>query len=253
MYDSAASPLVRRLLGGKLEPLLRGAAACACGNAHLQEYAARFCERTIVLPTIVDTEIYRPGPGRKVGEEGAVTIGWIGSPSTYRYVSPLLPLLERLSKTHGVRARIVGAGAAAAADSFAGLDLVEWAEEREVADVQAMDIGVMPLPDEPWARGKSGFKLIQYMACGLPVIASPVGVNSTIVAPGVNGILANSAEEWQSALTMLIEGPQLRRTMGEAGRERAVAEFSLASQAPRLVALFQEVAATAGRERRQRL
>lgn len=235
MYDENARGLVRLLLEGKLEPLLRGVAACACGNAYLYDFAVRNCRRSIVLPTVVDTTTYRPRQRRKAGP---VTIGWIGSPSTWPNVRPLLPLLQELVRSHKVRIRVVGAGTAAEADRFDGLDLIEWTEASEITEVQAMDIGIMPLADRPFERGKSGYKLVQYMACGLPVVASAVGVNREMVREGVNGFLANSDPEWRAALVRLVEDAALRRDMGKAGRERADHDYSLASQAPRLVALL---------------
>lgn len=234
-YDAAPRALVRRMLSGKLEPLLRGAAICACGNAYLRDYAERFCERTTILPTVVDTDAYVPAPA---GRHGPVSIGWIGTPSTWRYVRPMLPLLAELAAERGVRVRVVGAGDAAEADRFDGLDLIDWREDTEIAEVQRMDIGVMPLPDEAWARGKSGYKLIQYMACGLPVVASPVGVNAEIVAPGETGFLAQTPAEWRQALAALLDDTALRRRMGEAGRARAVAQYSLEHCAPQMADLF---------------
>ncbi len=239
MYDSNARPAVRRLLGGKLEPLLGSASACCCGNAYLQSYALRFCPNSIVLPTVVDTSRYLPGPPATA--TGPVTLGWIGTPSTWAYVRPLLPMLRELVDGSKVRFRVVGAGRAAEADIFPGLDLIDWSEDGEIGEVQAMDIGIMPLPDEPWARGKSGYKLIQYMACGLPVIASPVGVNSEIVRDGENGILASDPGEWRSALARLIADPGLRSRFGHAGRLRSEREYSLAATAPRLVELFRSL------------
>lgn len=138
--------------------------------------------------------------------------------------------------------RVIGAGKVAANDRFDQLDIIEWTEESEAAELQAMDIGLMPLPDEPWARGKCGYKLIQYMACGLPVVASPVGVNCEIVAHGENGFLADTPDAWCDALTRLVLDPALRRRMGAVGRKRAVADYSLRSQAPRLVELFRFLA-----------
>jgi glycosyltransferase involved in cell wall biosynthesis len=196
-----------------------------------------------VLPTVVDTRQYvpiaRPDPSQPP------VIGWIGSPSTWAHIRPILPLLSEICSAHGVRFRAVGAGAGAGAerDRFDGLDLIPWSEPSEIADVQAMDIGVMPLIDRPFERGKSGYKLIQYMACGLPVVASPVGVNSDIVIEGESGFIASSEEEWRWALIRLIRDPELRARMGAVGRARAVERYSLASQAPRLVELFRSVAA----------
>lgn len=234
-YAHSSSPLVRRLLDGKLEPLLRTATACCCGNSYLKSYAERFCDRSMILPTVVDTDRYLPISTRP---DRPITIGWIGSPSTYTLVPPLLPLLRELAEQRGVRIRIVGAGNAAERDRFAGLDFIEWCEAGEIAEVQAMDIGIMPLQDLPFQRGKCGYKLIQYMACGLPVVASPVGVNASIVADGATGLLATDESQWRAALTRLIDDPALRAAMGQMGRKRAVEAYSLQTHAPRLVEIM---------------
>ncbi len=139
---------------------------------------------------------------------------------------------------------VVGAGAAAESDRFPGMELCDWSEQSEVGSVQMMDIGIMPLPDEPWARGKSGYKLVQYMACGLPVVASPVGVNSTIVEHGEHGFLAGDQAEWLQALERLLGDDELRARMGVAGRDRIVRDYSLQSQAPRFIEVLKSAATT---------
>jgi glycosyltransferase involved in cell wall biosynthesis len=169
-------------------------------------------------------------------------IGWIGSPTTWANMRPLLPVLQDLASGGRVRIRVIGAGAQAGSDAFPGLELVEWSEATEVAEVQNMDIGIMPLLDLPFQRGKSGYKLIQYMACGLPTVASPVGVNSEIMIEGETGFLASSAEEWRAALVRLLGDESLRERTGTAGRRRAETDYSLAVHGPRLVALMQSVA-----------
>ena len=231
-YDDHFNPLVRRALGGKLKPLIRGAATVCAGNDYLKDYAERAGARAIVLPTVVDIDHYVPATSRP---DRPVTIGWIGSPSTWQFVRPILPILADLCRDLGVRFAAVGAGPGAEVDRFDGLTLDPWTEASEIASVQAMDIGIMPLPDEPWARGKCGYKLIQYMACGLPVVASPVGVNAEIVADGGTGLLATDPDQWRTALTRLIGDPALRAAMGQAGRARAVERYSLQAHAPRLV------------------
>ena len=118
------------------------------------------------------------------------------------------------------------------------LEVIAWSEDTEVDAIQSMDIGVMPLPDTPWARGKCGYKLIQYMACGLPVVASPVGVNKEILEHGVNGFLAESDAEWRTAIEALISDPDLRRRMGAAGRKKVENEYSLQVWGPRVANLF---------------
>ncbi len=238
-YDDHSNPLTRRLLGGKLDPLISGAAVVCAGNAYLRDHAARLNSNTIVLPTVVDTDQYRPPALRT---ESPLTIGWIGSPSTWAFVRPYLPMLADLFRSRGVRFSAVGAGAAAATDRFDGLDFTAWSEAGEIASVQAMDIGIMPLPEEPWARGKSGYKLVQYMACGLPLVASPVGVNSTIVEDDVTGFLATGPAEWRAALDRLIADPALRASLGRAGRQKAVEYYSLQSQAPRLIEIMKTAA-----------
>jgi hypothetical protein len=243
-YDAAPRPLVRRLLGRKLVPLMRRAAACCCGNPYLQAYASKHCPRTLVVPTVVDTDDYRPLPSRAGNR--ALTIGWIGSPSTWSSVQAILPMLREVAAEREVRIKAVGAGAGALADRVGSVDLVDWEESREIAEVQSMDIGIMPVPDVIWYRGKSGYKLIQYMACGLPVVASPVGVNAEIVGHGVNGFLAADDEQWKRALLQLIDDADLRAAMGAAGRRRAEELYSLHTHGPRMAELFRSVVARAG-------
>ena len=208
-YDTHSNPLVRRFLGKKLQPLMRGASLCVCGNSYLKAYADRFSRRTEIVPTVLDTDVYKPtvqprDPARPV------TVGWIGSPSTWPF------------------------------------EFFDWSEDEEITSIQGMDIGIMPLPNEPWARGKCGYKLIQYMACGIPVIASPVGVNSDIVNDGVNGYLACSEHEWEAAIRRLAASRELRGNMGAHGRQKIVNEYSLHVHGPRLAALLREVANDAG-------
>ena len=236
-YDLHESKLVRKLLGRKMAPLIRGAVSIVAGNQYLAKYVGRWNENVVIIPTVVDTDAYVPQ--REGVVDRPVTIGWIGSPTTWTvYVRPYLELLQEICKVTGARLLVVGAGDSAQRDHFDGMILRSWVESREVSDIHEMDLGIMPLPDDPWARGKCGYKLIQYMACGLPVVASPVGVNTDIVDDGVNGFLARDLDEWRAALTRLINDANLRRTMGSAGRRRAVAAYSLEAQAPRLIAVL---------------
>lgn len=227
-YDQHRKPYVRKLLGEKLAPMLRRTDVAFCGNAYLRAYADRYCAHTELIPTTVDIDVYTP---RGHGAAGApVTVGWIGSPSTWRYCEALTCVLERYATAPTGAVLIVGAQNSARRTSL--FEFRDWSQDNEIADIQCMDIGIMPVPDEPWARGKCGYKLIQYMACGIPVVASPVGVNCQIVQHGVNGFLASTDEEWHRALEKLAGDAELRARMGRAGRANVEAHYSIQRYGP---------------------
>ncbi len=239
-YDQHPRRLVRGLLGDKIAGVMRRVDLVLAGNGYLGEYAAQAGARRVeVVPTVVDAETYRAEPRSCSGE--TVTVGWIGTPATWREcVRPFLSMLRPTIGGQGVRLLLVGAGDAA--PNSPAIVSRDWSEAREVDDIRDMDIGIMPLPDTPWMRGKCGYKLIQYMACGLPVVASPVGVNTEIVEHGVNGFLADTEEEWRKALETLIGDPELRERMGRAGRRKVEAWYSLQVQGPRVARLLADVA-----------
>ncbi len=241
-YDLHRSATIRRLLGRKLDRLMASASLITAGNSYLAARAkAAGAQRVEIVPTVVNMTSYtrRPQPFL----ENAATIGWIGSPSTWtEYMAPMMPLLTQAAETAGARIAAVGAGRAATAHPL--LDTLPWTEHSEVARIHEMDIGIMPLTDTPWARGKCGYKLIQYMACGIPVIASPVGVNSEIVEHGVNGFLASSDTEWAEALQILLRDPALRARMGEAGRGKVERYYSLQVWGGRVAEMLREVTNT---------
>jgi glycosyltransferase involved in cell wall biosynthesis len=215
-YDQSA--LLRPFLGRKIQKVAGLCRVAVAGNSYLAERLHHHDTR--VIPTVVDTSLYAP----KAKPQGApLVIGWIGSPSTSAYLHGIFPVLQEIVKSGKAKLVFVGAGSSA---RFEGAELREWTEESEISQVQDFDIGIMPLPDDPWSRGKCGFKLVQYMACGKPVVASPVGVNSQIVTSRT-GFLAEDAGAWKSALEKLIESEALRKDLGAAARERAVAEYSL--------------------------
>jgi len=239
-YDLHRSGFVRWLLGGKLDRLMASAALVTAGNRYLADRAAAAgASRVQIVPTVVDLTAYTPRPSGSL--HGKPTIGWIGTPSTWtQYMAPILPLLAQAAQAGGARIVAVGAGRASGASPL--LVNLPWTEGSEVAHIHQMDIGVMPLTDTPWARGKCGYKLIQYMACGLPVIASPVGVNAQIVEHGVNGFLASTDIEWKNALQTLLQDPDLRRRMGAAGRRKVEREYSLQVWGPRVAQMLRDVA-----------
>lgn len=237
-YDMHANPLVRFLLGRKIDRVMAGAAAVVCGNDYLAERAVKAgAEKVCVLPTVVDPGRYalaEPVPHDKL------IIGWIGSPVTAQYLKIIEPALCMLKQKISFKIVLVGSGPFHLNDM--SVEIQQWAENEESAQIRAFDVGIMPLPDGPWERGKCGYKLIQYMAAGIPVVASPVGVNSTIVTHGINGFLASSAAEWTSAFLTLSKDPSARLRMGKAGRHRVEERYSLQVTAPVLAKILSEAA-----------
>lgn len=237
-YDLHHSAIVRRLLGRKLDKLMAAASLVTAGNQYLADRAsAAGATRIEIVPTVVDLSAYTYRPA--AASSKAPSIGWIGTPSTWNeYVAPMMPMLLREAEAEGARIIAVGAGSGAVANHL--FDSVPWTEESEVERIHEMDIGIMPLDDSPWARGKCGYKLIQYMACGLPVIASPVGVNAEIVEHGVNGFLATTKGEWEEALRTLLRAPALRLQMGQEGRRKVEQLYSLQLWGPRVAHMLRD-------------
>ena len=232
-YDLHPSRLVRRLLGRKLVPLIRSARLVTAGNAYLAHYASHAGARSVeVVPTVVDLDRYPVAPAPEGSE---YRIGWIGSPSTTVLLSRVRRPLERLARERPVRLVTIGAGPLPEIDVPS--EQHPWAEETEAALLGGIHVGIMPLDDEPWQRGKCGYKLIQYMACGKPVVASPVGVNNEIVRTDV-GYLAAGDEQWYQSLRRLGQDPGLRARMGRAGRADVERTYALQVQAPRVVRLL---------------
>lgn len=234
-YDLHRNALVRKVLGRKLDVLMVRADLVTAGNQYLADRAAAAGAKSIaLLPTVVDLARYAP-KRRSAGEQ--VTVGWIGSPATAPYLQPLFPALGELGGSIAMRALAIGANPEQVAGTL--FEPVAWHEETEVGDLSRCDIGIMPLRDTPWEQGKCGYKLIQYMALGLPVVASAVGANNQIVSHGVDGFLVTSPQEWSDALALLAQDPDMRQRMGEAGRRKVEQSYSLQGQAPRLVAMLQ--------------
>lgn len=236
-YDCHPNIWVRRLLGKKIDTVMRHAKVVIVGNNYLAERAFRAgAKRVEIIPTVVDAERYYPKP--KSGDE-KIIVGWIGTPKTSRYLKALLPVFRAIKNELPVRFVAVGANL----KDFEGTPVETWlwSQESEVESVQQFDIGIMPLVDSPWERGKCGYKLIQYMACGVPVIASPVGVNCEIVEKGHNGEFAGMTEEWDTALRNMISArPERRKKMGITGRQRVEQWYSLQAQAPRFYQVVRE-------------
>jgi glycosyltransferase involved in cell wall biosynthesis len=206
-----------------------------CGNAYLANWFGTWNRNVTLIPTAVDTERYVPRATRGQSEGGKV-IGWIGTSGNLNYVYAIEAALAKVMETQpNVKIRIV----CDQMPKFRLIDMdrfefIRWSENIEVESIQGMDVGIMPLEDSEWARGKCSFKMLQYMSCGLPVVVSPVGMNAEVLAMGNVGIGASTQEQWQDALIALLDSASMCSGMGAVGRRVAVESFSIHALAPRL-------------------
>jgi glycosyltransferase involved in cell wall biosynthesis len=240
-YDMHQSRMVKKFFGSRLDRLMSKATLVTAGNRYLAQRAidagASWVE---VLPTVVNLDRY---PIRLYLQNCAnssvpsvLRIVWIGSPSTAHYLELLHEALKELATRMPFILRVIGASGVRIPGVI--VETVEWTEDTEVDSISSCAIGIMPLENSPWEKGKCGYKLIQYMACSLPVVASAVGANIEIVEDGKNGYLVRSTDEWVVALRTLLESPGLRAEMGKAGRARVEENYCLQKTGPRLVELL---------------
>lgn len=245
-YDQHRRPWVRQLLAGKHPALMRRAALVVAGNDYLAEFAREAGARRVeMVPTVIDLQRYPEPDFARSPSDALPCVGWIGQRATASFLAPLAPTFQRLAAEGRAQFTAVGIDAASLGLPMAS---IPWTEDTEVASICGFDIGIMPLVDEPFERGKCGYKLIQYMACGLPVVASPVGVNRQIVEHGVNGFLAETPAQWQEALQTLAADAGLRLRMGQAGRRKVEQQFCLQVTGPRLAGLLKDATQTADME-----
>jgi len=235
-YDEHRHRVVRLMLEDKIRKVVAGAAWTVVGNPYLQRYARRITTRVSVIPSVIDQNRYS-GEQNPNSHNGSFTIGWIGSPATANCIGKIIPVLRSFCSTTNSRVLLVGSGNV----DMPGVptEIRPWSEKTELDDIMEFDVGIMPLSDISWHRGKSGFKLIQYMASGKPVIASPVGVNSLIVKDGENGFIAESEAEWLKALNILYDHPEKRQSMGRMGRKNIEDNYCFQVTAPRLLDVIQ--------------
>ena len=215
-YDQNKFFTIRNLFKNKIKSVMRSANIVIVGNKYLANYAHSAGSKQVeLIPTVVDLSKY---PVFKTNfQSNLFNIGWIGSPSTTKYLYSIAPALAHMCKNDNVLVTLIGAESIELPG--VSLKIIPWSSETEVEYLSSFDVGIMPLPDEPWACGKCGFKLIQYMASGLPVIASPVGVNNEIVDDGINGFLPESNEHWIEAFEKLYKNVDMRAKMGAVGRK----------------------------------
>jgi len=233
-YNMHPHALVRGLLGHKIDVIMRRAALVTVGNEYLRDYALKVGAREVeYIPSVIDLKRYNLS---LKSENPVFTIGWIGTPATQNYLHLIHRALIEVCEDGNAELVLVGS-------SQTRLDGVPtekriWSEETEVAEIQRFDVGIMPMPDEAWAKGKCGYKLIQYMACARPVVASPVGVAQQMIEDKKNGLLAATTADWVKALCALREDRGLRERMGKAGRAKIERHYSIQVTAPLLVSLL---------------
>ncbi len=245
-YEDSKNPLFSRILRHKIDVVMRKAKLVIAGNEFLAQRARNAGAKWVeILPSVVDLGRYPP---RSIlnHDENTFTIGWIGSPITAQFLLPLTPVFETITKAAsvsvpaGVRIKLIGSGEITFHKVIP--EIVEWNPQTEVSELQSLDVGIMPLQeDHPLAPWKCGYKIIQYFAAGIPVVASPVGVNTKIVCNGENGYLADSPEEWIDALQKMREDRLQTAKMGQAGRKLVENEYCLPITAPKLISLFENL------------
>jgi glycosyltransferase involved in cell wall biosynthesis len=218
----------------KVKWICRWAHIVVGGNEYLCQYARRFNLSVVCIPTVVNTQSGHSLVKRH--HEGKPVVGWTGSHSTLKYLDTILPVLQKLQQELEFEFCVI-------ADRDPELPLsdyrfIPWQAASENQDLLQFDIGVMPLIPDSWSEGKCGFKLIQYFAAGLPAMASPVGVNSSLIEQGQNGYLSSTPEEWDEGLRRLISDPNLRSVMGKKGREKVEAGYSLIARRSFFLQLF---------------
>jgi len=235
-YDLHPNKWIRFFLKNKIDSVMRSAQTVIAGNVYLAERAKRAgTKKVIVFPTVIDIERYHQ---KKEFNPDKTVIGWIGSPSTFKYVKTIFPVFEKLVQKYPIEVHIVGAKEAVSV-SFP-MQFIEWSENSEVKAISTFDIGIMPLEDSPWEKGKCSYKLIQYMACGIPVVASPVGMNTQVVSEGINGYLAKDIAGWSDALEEMITDKHKCRTFGSSGRQLVERNYTVQSQFKKLLAVLQD-------------
>jgi len=211
------------------------------GNTYLKNEASKFIspDKIYVMPTIVDLKEYSIKNYDTTKKN--FIIGWIGTSGNLHYLKSIAPALEKLNRKYGnIKLKIV-------CDGFFELNNIEvikktWSPEDVEDDLKSFDVGVMPIADDLWTRGKCGLKIVQYLAAGIPAVVSPVGLNRDLAIPGKTGFWADGIDEWTDKISELVDNPDKRIKMGLAGRKLVEEKYSLQAQAPRYLAILRKIA-----------
>ena len=221
----------------KTKSICRLASHVMVGNSYLAEYARQFNPHVTVVPTTIDTEKYSV---RQDKDSDVPVIGWTGSFSTVQHLDTLRGALQKLARQQRFKLKVIGTPEY----RLEGVEVeaIRWRSESELDDLRPIDIGVMPLPNDAWSKGKCGLKALQFMALGIPTICSPVGVNTDIIRDGQNGFIADTEQEWVDKLGLLLRSADLREKIGRAGRLTVEQKYSAISQAARVYEVFESIA-----------
>lgn len=209
------------------------------GNEYLASYARKYNDNVIIIPTTIDTDEYQRVNIK--GKDQKICIGWSGSFSTIKHFETVIPALEAIKRKYGdqITFKVIGDG------DYENKNLeisgIPWQKEIEIEELSEIDIGLMPLPDDEWSKGKCALKGLQYMALEIPAIMSPVGVNNDIIQEGKNGFLAKNIDEWIDRISLLIENPDLRLKLGKAGRTTVVEQYSVQANKEKYLAAFSDL------------
>jgi glycosyltransferase involved in cell wall biosynthesis len=213
-YDLHPNKIIRFLLKNKIGNVMKYSNHVIAGNDYLASKAKLSgAKRITILPTVIDLELYDIKIENK---NNKIIIGWIGSPTTYKYIENIIPYLKKIVQKYDIELQIVGAKKEPSIEEF--IKFIPWKEETEVSLIANFDIGIMPLENSPWELGKCAYKIIQYMGCDIPVVASSVGMNKEVIKNGENGFLVTTEKEWIEALSQLIEDKKLRISLGQNGK-----------------------------------
>lgn len=218
----------------KVKKICKWSYKVSCGNEYLCNYARKYNNNVVYNPTCVDT-----GKRHNImacHDVQRVTVGWTGTFSTLKYMETVIPILKKLQEKYDFDVKII-CNQKPEFD-LRNLHYIEWSEENEVKELATFQVGLMPLTNDEWSKGKCGFKLVQYLALGIPAISSPVGVNKRIVDNEINGILCETADDWYNAIEKLITEKDLRKKMGEEGRKKIIRDYSLVSNRQNFLGLF---------------
>jgi glycosyltransferase involved in cell wall biosynthesis len=206
----------------------------AAGNDYLAEFAKKYNKNVVILPTTIDTEHHHNQI--KIHQNKTLTIGWTGTLTTMRYLNDVVPVLRELEEEFEFKTLIISNQAPDF--NLRGLVFQHWNKETEIEDLLKLDVGLMPLEDDIWAKGKCGFKALQYMALGIPPLVSPVGVNTQIVAHAENGFVCAAQQDWYQSIKRLLTEPELRAKLGESARKTVEKNYSVISQKDKFLSLF---------------